>query len=157
MTLSEPLLTHMLDDNFSAHPVMRKILDTIQRHQMLQIGEAVLVGVSGGPDSMALLHALLILSRKMHFTVGVAHLNHCLRGVDADNDEKFVQSAAKNLGLPVFTKKKISAPHKKRLEFLSKKPQETAGMIFFSRCAKEQVLRKSPWAINLMTMPSRYC
>ena len=103
----------LLKAKLSAHPMMETILDTIQRHRMLQEEDTVLVGVSGGPDSMALLYALLILSRQMSLTVGVAHLNHCLRNLDADNDEKFVVSAAETLGLPVFTEKKdIRALHK---------------------------------------------
>ncbi|MEZ4550244.1 MAG: ATP-binding protein [Desulfobacterales bacterium] len=89
---------------------------------MLQEEDAVLVGVSGGPDSMALLYALLILSRQMSLTVDNP-LNHCLRNLDADNDEKFVVSAAETLCIPVFTEKKTSVPCIKPPAFLLKKPQ----------------------------------
>ncbi len=73
---------------------------------MIQKGDAVLIGVSGGPDSMALLHALLHLADAMDLRLGVAHLNHCLRQALSDADEQFVASAAKKLKVPFFVEKK---------------------------------------------------
>ncbi|MBW2010692.1 MAG: tRNA lysidine(34) synthetase TilS, partial [Deltaproteobacteria bacterium] len=67
--------------------------------------ESVLVGVSGGPDSIAMLHVLLDLSPCMSLRLGVAHVNHCLRHKDSDNDAQFVESLAKELGLPFYIKK----------------------------------------------------
>jgi tRNA(Ile)-lysidine synthase len=71
--------------------------------RLLAHDETVVVGVSGGPDSVALLHLLHSLkgvgdwSLRLH----VAHLNHQLRGADADADAAFVESLARKLGLPV--------------------------------------------------------
>ena len=58
----------------------------------------VLVAVSGGADSMALLHALLALGQKL----GAAHVHHGLRGVEADRDQAFVASECRALGVPFF-------------------------------------------------------
>ena len=55
---------------------------TIETHQMLTPGEAVLVALSGGADSTALLRALLLLG----YPVRAFHLNHCLRGAEAERD-----------------------------------------------------------------------
>ncbi len=65
------------------------------------IDARVVVAVSGGPDSMALLHILLALNEEADFnlTLHVAHLNHCLRGADSDEDAAFVQAAADSLNL----------------------------------------------------------
>ncbi|MFH0983557.1 MAG: tRNA lysidine(34) synthetase TilS [Planctomycetota bacterium] len=62
----------------------------------------VVVGVSGGADSMCLLHALVTLNKQagFHLDLHIAHLNHRLRGEDADADAAFVQAAADGYGLP---------------------------------------------------------
>jgi tRNA(Ile)-lysidine synthase len=58
----------------------------IRRYHMFDRGEAVLVGVSGGPDSVALLHSLVTLQPKWSLRLVIAHLNHELRGSTADPD-----------------------------------------------------------------------
>ncbi len=65
-------------------------------------GDRVVVGVSGGPDSMALLHILAQLSRDhgWNFQLLVAHLNHGLRDGDSEQDAAFVQAAADSLDVP---------------------------------------------------------
>lgn len=60
----------------------------------------MLVGVSGGPDSMALLHLLSRLAPEIKIRLGVAHLNHCLRGRTADRDAGVVNRAAAALNIP---------------------------------------------------------
>ncbi len=71
---------------------------TIARHALLKPGEAVIVGVSGGPDSLALLHALHALGRwRLH----VATLDHGMRGAAGAADAEFVRQTAAAWGLPV--------------------------------------------------------
>ena len=69
---------------------------------MFQKGDAVLAGVSGGPDSVALLYVLLHLAPRWELRIGVAHLNHCLRGSEADKDADFVTELAARLRLPCY-------------------------------------------------------
>lgn len=69
---------------------------------MLQPGQKVLVAVSGGPDSVVLLDILHKLARRLDFKLGVAHLNHCLRGSRSDDDEKFVCRLAARAGLKFY-------------------------------------------------------
>ncbi len=78
---------------------------TIRSRSMFQRGDAVLVGASGGPDSMALLHLLLTLAPGFGFEIGAAHLNHGLRPGAADEDASFVKAASGKLGLPCFVEK----------------------------------------------------
>jgi tRNA(Ile)-lysidine synthase len=70
------------------------------RHRMLESGDTVLVGVSGGPDSVALLHCLVALSGKWALHLVVGHLNHRLRGEAADQEAAFVERLASRLGVP---------------------------------------------------------
>jgi tRNA(Ile)-lysidine synthase len=67
---------------------------------MIEPGARVLVAVSGGPDSVCLLHVLHELAPALGFTLsGVAHVNHKLRGPDSDQDQCFVAAVASSLGL----------------------------------------------------------
>ena len=63
----------------------------------------LIVGVSGGMDSIALVHAL----KALNYELIIAHLNHQLRGAEADKDEAFVIGLAKQWGLPYFTRKAV--------------------------------------------------
>ena len=70
---------------------------------MLPPGGRVLVALSGGPDSVALLHVLQTLERRGHLVVaGAAHFNHQLRGSEADADELFCRELAASLRLPIL-------------------------------------------------------
>ncbi len=73
---------------------------TMMTYRMIQSGDSVLVAVSGGPDSVALLHVLLAVAPKHSLKIGVAHVNHCLRGEDSHRDEEFVRSLAERIGRP---------------------------------------------------------
>jgi tRNA(Ile)-lysidine synthase len=91
---------------------IRTVADTILAHPLLSKGENVLVGVSGGPDSMALLHALCALAPRYAWRLGVAHLNHGLRP-EAEADERFVAKAAADLGLSCFHRKEDVTAYQK--------------------------------------------
>jgi tRNA(Ile)-lysidine synthase len=73
---------------------------TIRRYAMLDDGDTVVVGVSGGPDSVALLHILASLAANRSLRLVVAHLNHKLRGIAADQEAAFVRTLADRSGLP---------------------------------------------------------
>ncbi|MBL7130615.1 MAG: tRNA lysidine(34) synthetase TilS [Candidatus Omnitrophica bacterium] len=85
--------------------LQNKILDTIRKFNLLSTGDKVLIGVSGGPDSVALLYLLNELSIKLGIKIIVAHLNHGIRGKSADSDEKFVRNITSGLCLDFFSKR----------------------------------------------------
>lgn len=80
--------------------MLRQVRDTIERDHLLARGETVVVGVSGGPDSLCLLHLLCRLGADLALGLHVAHLHHGLRGQDADADAAFVGALAADWGLP---------------------------------------------------------
>ncbi|NNK84196.1 MAG: tRNA lysidine(34) synthetase TilS [Desulfobacterales bacterium] len=93
--------------------ILRIVEHTIKSQRMFETQDSVLIGVSGGPDSVALLHILCKIAVKFSLTLGVAHLNHQIRKADSDRDEKFVASLAENLHLPFYNQKKDVLSYKK--------------------------------------------
>jgi tRNA(Ile)-lysidine synthase len=83
----------------------QQVRRTIRRHGLIPPGARVLVGVSGGSDSVALTRLLLDLAERGEFTVvGLAHLNHALRA-SADRDETFCREFAKRVGVPIVVER----------------------------------------------------
>ncbi len=76
-----------------------KVIRTIERYRMVQPGDRVLVGLSGGADSVALTELLLELKPRLGITLVLAHLNHGLRA-EAEEDEAFCRSLSERLSLP---------------------------------------------------------
>jgi len=84
----------------TATSLAERVLRAIRRHGMLAGGETVLVGVSGGADSVALLHCLGRLAPSLGLTLHVIHVNHGLRP-DAEADQAFVEELARQWGVPL--------------------------------------------------------
>ena len=119
------------------HPLVRSVEKTLLEFGMLQSSDRVLVAVSGGPDSVALLHVLLTLRKKMDIQLGVAHLDHGLRPSAAARDAAFVSGLAAKMGLSLHTAKTdIRDLHQRErgsLETLGRR----ARYDFFSRIANK--------------------
>lgn len=81
--------------------VLQKVQDAIEEHDLLKPGDRIVVGLSGGPDSLCLLDVLRRLSRTHDLTLHVAHLNHAARGAASDADAEFVRMVAAQWELPV--------------------------------------------------------
>lgn len=80
--------------------VLARVRRTIDEHGLLSPGDTVVVGVSGGPDSLCLLHVLARLVENDGIGLHVAHLNHSARRADSDADAQFVAGVAGEWGLP---------------------------------------------------------
>lgn len=79
-----------------------KVKNAIDKYGLIDKGQRVLVGLSGGADSVALLHVLLKLAPERGFELCAAHLNHGIRGEEAQRDQRFVQELCKGLGVPLI-------------------------------------------------------
>ncbi|MDD2585702.1 MAG: tRNA lysidine(34) synthetase TilS [Syntrophomonadaceae bacterium] len=99
--------------------MQEKVKNYIKKHRLINPGEMVVTGVSGGPDSMALLHILKVLSTRMNFSITAAHLNHQIRD-EADAEELFVREYCQQWQVPFYSRqldiKKLAADEKKSLE-----------------------------------------
>ncbi|HLR36336.1 MAG TPA: tRNA lysidine(34) synthetase TilS, partial [Tissierellales bacterium] len=80
-----------------------KVLETIRNYNLIDEGDQVVIGVSGGPDSMALLYILLDIKKVIPFNIYVAHVNHGVRGEAANKDEEFVRNICKDLNFPFYS------------------------------------------------------
>lgn len=98
-------------------------LKTIIENNMFDKGDRVIVAVSGGPDSIALLHVLYKLKEELHISLYVAHINHGLRGIESDKDEEYVGKVCKDLNIE-FRSKKVDINEISRLRNMS---SESAG------------------------------
>ena len=78
-----------------------KIKATILNNNLIPYGSTVIVALSGGSDSMALLYALNVLKTDLGIELRAAHVNHCLRGNDADRDELFVTEKCREMNIPL--------------------------------------------------------
>jgi tRNA(Ile)-lysidine synthase len=123
---------------------------TIEKHKLLSAGDRPLIAVSGGPDSVALLHVLYRLREEFSLHLEVAHLHHGIRGEEAEEDARFVAELAKRLALPCHLKK-IDLPRLKsdagkgNLEELARKERYR----FFAALLRKRQLTKVATAHTL--------
>lgn len=82
-------------------PLVRHVVRTIRAHRLLDPGMSILVALSGGPDSMALLACLHRLAPRWHLRLAAVHFNYGLRGQESDEDEAFVTTFCRSRNIPL--------------------------------------------------------
>ena len=83
-----------------------KIIRFIEEQELIELGDKILVALSGGPDSVFLLHFLLKYRKKYGIEIGAMHVNHMIRGEEANKDEKFCRKLCLKLGVDYHTVKR---------------------------------------------------
>lgn len=78
------------------------VVETVREYKMLDKGDSIVVGVSGGADSVVLLHVLHRLQKEYDLKLCVAHLNHMFRGSESDEDGEYVAGLCKELAIPAY-------------------------------------------------------
>ena len=114
----------------------QKVLKFIQKHSLLEMGGRVVVGVSGGPDSLCLLHLFNSLSSQLNISLAVAHLHHGMRR-EGDAEAEMVGALAADWSLPFYTEK-VNVPEYAAEHRLS---GEEAGRILRYRFLLKTALR----------------
>jgi len=121
--------------------LVQNVLMTIHYFNMLSPHEAVLLGVSGGSDSVALFHIMLEIKTLYNLRLGVAHVNHGLRD-EADQDEFFVKQLADQAGIPFYSVKKNVLEHKLRLKESIEEAGRTIRYAFFEQISHDHGFSK---------------
>ncbi|MBI4994255.1 tRNA lysidine(34) synthetase TilS [Candidatus Peregrinibacteria bacterium] len=93
--------------------MLTKIFPILSKY--IQVNDSLIVGVSGGPDSVFLLNILAEFSKQMPCKIIIAHVNHGIRGREADKDEKFVKNLAEKFGHK-FEAKRVKLAGKSAVE-----------------------------------------
>ena len=128
--------------------LFREILNINKKYNLIENNDIIVVGFSGGPDSVFLVEMLKKLQDFIKFKIYLVHINHLLRGEDADSDEKFSIEYAKKNNLEIFIKripvKEISKEVGKTLEEVGREERYK----FFSEIYKKVEANKIATAHN---------
>ena len=120
----------------------RTIADTVREFNMIESKESVLAAVSGGPDSIALVLSLLFLKQSYDLDIGIAHLNHMLRGEDSLEDEQFVREFAQKFSLPFFCEQKDVTAYAESRRLSVEEAGREVRYDFFSRISHAHGYKK---------------
>lgn len=82
----------------------QKVIDTIKKYDLIEAGDKIVLGVSGGPDSISMLHILNEIKTEYKFEIYVAHINHMIRE-EANDDEKYVKEFCEKNDIQFFVKR----------------------------------------------------
>ncbi len=116
----------------------------IEKNQLIRPGDGVVVGLSGGPDSVFLLYALHTLQARMGFTLRAVHVHHGIRGAEADRDEAFSEKLCAKLHVP-FQAVHVAAPAYAAQQGLSL--EEAARILRYEalEAARQQLEAPTAW------------
>lgn len=126
----------------------QKVLRFIYENDLIFSGNKILIALSGGPDSVFLLHFLNKFKKKFRIEIGAVHLNHLLRGKESDRDELFCKTICQETKIPFFsTRKKV-----KSFSLKNKISLESAGRKirydYFEKVSKQNGFNKIATAHN---------
>lgn len=82
--------------------MIRKVYDHINAYNLIEKGDRILIGLSGGADSVCLMHILAVLCKDLDVELFAVHVNHGIRKYEADKDEAFVKDLCDNLKIPFY-------------------------------------------------------
>ena len=125
-----------------------KVLNTINKYNMIQSGDGIVIGVSGGPDSMTLLNILNNLKEKLNIKLYVAHINHSIRE-EADAETEYVKEFCKKIDVEFFAKKVKVEEIAKELKMGTEEAGRNIRYEFFEEVAHTVGANKIATAHNL--------
>ncbi len=119
----------------SAEALAAQVGTFLRRHKLAGADHPLVVGVSGGPDSVCLLHALSCLKESLDVQVHAAHLDHGLRGQEAEDDALYVADLCAELEVPVTVEKADVASHRRGRRLSLEEAARQVRYGFFARLA----------------------
>jgi len=138
---------------FAMSDLHEKVRHTIKKFDLLRAGDTVVVAVSGGADSVALLHLLRGLQDEYALALHIAHLNHRLRP-EAGADAEFVRQMAVNLGIPVTVEE---VERSDRWKTPAGRPGTNSSRGWLLRCGRAGSRRRTPRMIRWKPWPCGSC
>lgn len=124
-----------------------KVLETIKKYNMIETGDKIVIGVSGGPDSMTLLNILNNLKEKLNIKIYVAHINHMIRK-EADEETEYVRQFCENIGVVFFAKRIKVEEEAKKQKIGTEEAGRNIRYEFFEEVAKQVGATKIATAHN---------
>ncbi len=103
--MSKPKKKTFIKTANKTETLTKKVEKNIIHEKLFETGDKILLGISGGIDSTTLLYVLLEIQKSANFTLGLAHINHMLRGKESERDERFVRKLARRFQLPLHLKR----------------------------------------------------
>lgn len=86
--------------------ILEKVIKKIKDRNLVEKNDRIVLGCSGGPDSIFLLEVFLKIKEEFNLTLALVHINHLFRGSESDRDENFVRELGEKFGIQVFVKRK---------------------------------------------------
>ena len=128
--------------------VLGKVSAAMDKYSMLPRGAEVAAALSGGADSVCLLDVLLRLSKTKKFTVCAAHLNHMIRGEEAERDMKFCEELCEKLGVALYAEKRDVPELARENGLTEEEAGRRARYDFFARLMSEHNINAAATAHN---------
>lgn len=139
-------MSHNILEN-SVEKLTNTVIQTINKYNLINENDKIVIGVSGGPDSMCLLHILNTLKTKLKIEIYVAHINHMIRK-EAEEETKYVANYCKSIGVECFIKY-VNVNEKAELEKVgTEEAGRNARYSFFDEVAKKVGANKIATAHN---------
>lgn len=124
-----------------------RVLETVKKYNMIKDEDKVVIGVSGGPDSMTLLNILNNLKEKLNIKIYVAHINHMIRK-EADEETEYVRQFCENIGVDFFAKRVKVEEEAKKQKIGTEEAGRNIRYEFFEEVAKKVGANKIATAHN---------
>ncbi|MFC1980306.1 tRNA lysidine(34) synthetase TilS, partial [Chloroflexota bacterium] len=117
-------------------PLSERVLRYIQEHHLISSHQPLVIAVSGGPDSVCLLHILSKLQEDFSARLHVAHLNHQLRSAESDADAQYVSDLARRLDIPATIEGRDVKGYKARAHVSLEEAAREVRYTFLTQVAK---------------------
>lgn len=127
--------------------LQEKVLNTIKKYNLIEKNDKIVIGVSGGPDSMCLLDILYCLKNDLKIELVVCHINHMIRK-EAEEETQYVKEYCKKIGVPCFVKYANVTNMAKKLKLGTEEMGRKARYDFFEEVAKKVGANKIATAHN---------
>lgn len=122
--------------------ILKKVEKTIKKYQLLEKGDKVLIGFSGGKDSVCLLYIFHLLKEKYNLNLIAFHLNHLLRGKEAKRDEEFCKELCKKLNVPIIIKRRDVKKYSKKYNLSIEEAGHKLRYYYYEKIAQKEKCQK---------------